>query len=448
VRPVLHAWQVLAVRRLIEALRAHHRVVGVAPTGSGKTVIGAALVRDTLAGAQVLWLAHRIELIEQAREQLIAAGLNPREVGILSGTKTENEGARILVSSVQMFGRGRPIPPCDLVVIDEAHRAASDTYRRIIEQSQDRYVLGLTATPWRLDGQPLGDVFAHLEVLSGVTELEKAGTIAAPVTYGIPKKRAREIVKGASSGKDYDVSKVAAAMSTKVLIGDVVSECARLAPGQRTIVFAVNREHGRTLHRAFVASGRRADYLDGETPQARRKEILKHLEAGKTEVVVNVDVVSEGFDCPAVKCISIARPTKSLTRFLQYCGRGVRTYEGQRPVILDHGGNVWRHGMPNADRAHLWTLDGDAKGDGEAPVRRCEACGAMVQAWLSECPECGATLKTEEELKHELVELERLNFGKAERTRKRGVLEQIAASRGKKGEEAKRWVEAALAEVC
>jgi superfamily II DNA or RNA helicase len=188
------------------------------------------------------------------------------------------------------------------------------------------------------------------------------------------------------------------------------------------------------------------EYLDGMTPEKERAQILKNLDSGATEVVVNVDVLSEGYDCPAVKCIAIPRPTKSLSRFLQFCGRGARTYKGQRPIILDLAGNCWRHGLPNNERSEMWTLDGEAASTcGEAPVRICPECGAMAPIGATVCPECGAELKTDSERETELAELKRLEFEAAEIERRRSVLMRLGKERGKSGKELEAWIKKLVA---
>jgi DNA repair protein RadD len=401
------------------------RVLIVAPTGSGKTVIAADLVKRT-GSRRVLWLAHRVELLAQARAQVIAAGVPESQVGMLSGGKYQNEGARVMVASVDSL-RTRDVPAADLVVVDEAHRVAAATYQRILSERAEATVYGLTATPQRLDNRPLGDTFERLHVAATMTELFIDGHLAHPVTYGVPKEKAREMVRGLA-GKEYPQGRLGEAMMRGHLMGDVVAECKRLAPGRRTLVFAASREHGRALWRRFRQGRRAAEYLDGEAPAKTREAILRRLESGKTQVVVNVDVLSEGFDCPPVQCIALARPTKSLTRYLQQVGRASRPHGDERPVILDHAGNTWRFGLPEAERE--WSLDGRDKGEGNTPVKQCEACGAMVPLSAIECPECGAEIVTPEERAEREAELERIQATEREKAAVLERVREVAKERG------------------
>lgn len=424
----LRGYEKRAVRVLPGLLTAKRRVVLVGPTGSGKTVVGAHVMLE-MRGKRVLWLAHRWELIDQARNQLIAAGIPEESIRVFSGTeKSGDDDAWITVASVDMFHR-HEVPPANLIVVDEAHRTIARSYRKILDARPRAMVLGLTATPWRLDGKGLGDVYAHLHVMAGPTELIVDGHIAQPRTYGIPKAKAREIVRGIKSAAgDYQVGELGRAMMRRKLMGDVVSETARLAPGAPTIVFAVNREHGKALAIRFHRSGRRTAYLDGETPNGERERILDGLRSGAIEVVVNVDVLSEGFDCPPVKCIALARPTKSLTRFLQQVGRASRPYKGKKPVILDHAGNCWRFGLPEAERE--WSLDDEERGGGDPPMRHCDACGTMNALAATECVECGAALpmteREQSEIEEEEVKLRRIRALEKEKAAARKRIEKIA----------------------
>jgi len=235
------------------------------------------------------------------------------------------------------------------------------------------------------------------------------GHIAKPICYGLPKDKARELVKGLSSDRDY--SRV---MRSRTLMGDTVKECMRLAPKECTIVFAVDRAHARDLTARFQAEGVSAEYLDNETPSEERAGMLKRLAKGTLQVVVNVDVLSEGIDIPAVKCIALCRPTKSLTRYLQQVGRGMRMYKHKRPIILDHAGNIWRHGFPEVPRA--WSLNGRDKGTGGGEFAwHCPApCNTTNKIENAECEVCGRPRpKTDREIEEHDAQLERLEESKA-----------------------------------
>lgn len=423
----LREYETKAVRALPGLLTVHRRVVCVAPTGSGKTVIAAHVIREML-GKRVLWLAHRVELIEQAYEEIAAAGIQRDWLRMLTGPrKVGPEDALITVASIDMFHR-RDLPPFDLAVVDEAHRVMAKSYRRAIGESP---TLGLTATPWRLDGKGLGDVFAHMYVAAGPSELIADGFLAAPVAYGVPRDKARALVRGVQTrGGDFAPQQLAEVMMRNPLMGDIVKEWERLARGRATLVFAVNREHGRALRARFASAGHSVGYLDGETPAGRRRALLARLRSGDVRVVVNVDVLTDGFDCPPVKCISLARPTKSLTRFLQYVGRASRPHGRQRPIILDHAGNCWRFGLPHAERE--WSLEDRPKGgSGEAPVKLCPGCAAMIPIMARECPECGAEQEIAEPGHDERnAKLERVRALEREKAAARKRVEKIAKEKG------------------
>lgn len=424
-------------------MRRHKRVVAVGPTGAGKTVIGAAFVK-VQRDKRVLWIAHRVELLNQARRELLAAGISPDAIGFLSGADENNTDAQILIASIDML-RHRSARRRDVVIVDEAHRVMAKTYREVLARNRHAQVLGLTATPWRLDGQGLGGVFQFLYVICEAAELINEGFLANPIVFGVTEERAAQIVRGIGTTRGDFNLRDAERRAMRYLLGDVVKECGRLAPRARTIVFATTRKHGKALARRFWAAKRRTEYLDGETPTGLREQILGRLESGKTEVVVNVDVLSEGFDCPPVKCVVLARPTRSLTRYRQQCGRASRLWGRQRPHIIDHAGNSWRFGMPFG--AWPWSLEeraGVIKGD--APVRRCSECGAMMPAHESICPECGEEQPkkfTRRQLIEQQAELERLRMKQAEQNALREALIKIAKAK-KRGE---RWINQTLAKL-
>lgn len=425
-------YQTRSVRDLLRLFRRFRRIVGIAPTGSGKTVIGALLL-CAMRGKRVLWLAHRVELLRQAYDQLLRAGIPEADLGILTGPEKTNPTARVLIASVQMFAE-RDVPEADLIVVDEAHRVLAKSYRDIVKKLPRAKLLGLTATPWRLDGRGLGEVFQRLYVIAEAFELVKDGYIAAPWVYGISEDKARELVRGVPiQDGDYVAGRLERALMKGRLLGNVVKEKQRLARGESAIAFCVSRVFAKKLTQRLLRAKIAAEYLDGETNDTNRQEILSRLRRGVTEVVVNVDVLVEGFDCPPVKCIMMCRPTRSLTRYLQQIGRANRPSRRKRPRILDHAGNCWRFGLPTTPRE--WTLDGRPRGaQTSAPVRFCPACESMVPLGCRKCPECGKKLPaTEQErldLREREAELERIKATAAAQLQTKLRVRAFAKERG------------------
>jgi superfamily II DNA or RNA helicase len=446
----LRDYQKTAVNELTIQLNLHRRVVGVSPTASGKTVIGAALIKRGKY-RNVLWLAHRTTLLSQAKKQLEAAGLSG--VGIWSGSKKDipkavGRGPRVLTASIGMFRDGKVPTGIDLVVIDECHHVAAATYMRVLQViPATTKVLGLTATPGRLDGKPLGDAFDYMAILAEAAELMAEGHIMCPIVYAISRKKAMELVKGLPvSDGDYSSVALDKAMRKQPLMADIVKEWKRLAEGRPTVVYACTVDHATEIADRFIKAGVTAEVVDWSTPENEREAILGkngRLAKGMTKVVCNVEVLTEGVDCPPIKCIVVARPTKSLTLWLQMCGRALRVSGKLRPIVLDHAGNVFRLKLP--DYPHEWSLHTRMKvGDGDAPVRQCAECGAIGPASAKECAECGAVFPmSARELAEREGELERVQEEAEERALKEAAVRKMAKIRN----EGEGWVGRVLAEI-
>ena len=194
---------------------------------------------------------------------------------------------------------------------------------------------------------------------------------------------------------DFAVDQLAAEMSKGVIIGSAVDDYTRLCAGAPSIVFCVDIKHSQLVAERFAGAGYRAAHVDGETPKDKRRDLIRALGNGELQVLSNCGLISEGLDVPGVVAAVLLRPTKSLALYLQMVGRALRPAPGkERALILDHSGNVYRHGFPDAPRE--WSLDGKEKkanGTGEAIVRRCRECGALNPAAALNCSECGAVLR-------------------------------------------------------
>jgi len=379
-RHALRDYQRRAVDGLLAAL--DQRPILVAPTGGGKTTIAAALVERL--GVHTLWLAHRKELIEQAAKRLEAHGL---ACGIVMAGEPTMPLARVQVASVQTLVR-RAKPPAELIIIDECHHAAASGYRSILEACPNARVVGLTATPFRLDGRGLGELFGALVVAARTDELCDAGVLHRPKVWAsqAPDLRGVRVLAG-----DYSLGALARRANTRALNADVVATWRQRAAGRRTVAFGVDVAHSRAIAAAFADAGVPAEHLDGATPREEREAMLKRLASGETLVISNCLVLTEGWDLPALECAIIARPTASLSLHLQMIGRVMRAADGKDgAIVLDHAGNHHVHGL--VTRRLNYSLDGAKVGHSEPlGLRRCRACGLLFELHVFACPECGWT---------------------------------------------------------
>ncbi len=382
----LRDYQDEAVRRTADAL--DQRPILGAPTGSGKTVMGTALVERL--DVPTLWLAHRKELVEQAADRLeahglatdvVMAGVQGRNGALLDGRPTQ-----VHVASVETLSR-RAKPPADLIVIDEAHHASAASYGRILDAYPDAHLVGLTATPFRLDGRGLGDLFGEIVVAACPDELCAAGVLHAPKVWTSKEPDLQGLKRIAG---DYRIGELSKRANTHELNADIVETWQKRAAGRRTIAFAVDVAHSKAIAEAFNDAGVPAEHLDGSTPRDEREAMLGRLASGRTLVLSNCMVLTEGWDLPALECAIIARPTASLNLHLQMIGRVMRACEGKDgAIVLDHAGNHHVHGL--VTRRLNYSLNGKTRPADEDTLglKRCQACGLLFEQSRERCPECG-----------------------------------------------------------
>ncbi len=377
-RHQLRDYQQRAVGHVIEVI--DRGPILVAPTASGKTVMATAMVEHLRV--PTLWLAHRKELIDQAAQRLEAHGLT---TGIIMAGFAPMPLAQVQVASVQTLIR-RDKPAAELIVIDECHHATADSYRSVLDAYPNARVAGLTATPFRLDGRGLGDLFGELVVAACADELCDTGVLHRPKVWASrsPDLRGVKTIAG-----DYQIGALAERANTVELNADIVETWLKRAEGKRTVAFAVDVAHSKAITQAFVTAGVAAEHIDGSTPRDERDAIIERLRTGQTLVVSNCMILTEGWDLPALECAIIARPTASLNLHLQMIGRVMRACEGKDgAIVLDHAGNHHIHGL--VTRRLNYSLNGEKVGHSEPlGLRRCRACGLLFEMHVCACPECG-----------------------------------------------------------
>lgn len=365
--------------RAVEMLRERHRdrpclVVG---TGAGKTTIASEVIRaHTERGGRCLFLVHRRELVDQAVDRLAQHGVTS---GRIIAGHPEDRTLKVQCASVQSLAR-RVHWPASLVFVDEAHHAVASTYRTVLDRYPDAVVVGLTATPLRLDGKGLGDMFGCLVEPVTTAELVDRGFLVAPKVYAPPVD-----LKGIRTvAGDYRLPELVQRVSP--LVGNIVETWEKHALGMRTVAFACTIEHSRIIVDAFTARGVKAAHLDGTMPRDERAAIIAGVRSGAITLVSSCSVISEGFDVPDLQCAIQARPTKSLSMHRQQIGRIMRP---PGPVlVLDHAGNHHEHGLVTEPVA--WSLDGAPKREPSKATRTCKECFAIYDAALERCPDCGA----------------------------------------------------------
>lgn len=385
--PVLRPYQenvIAQVRQEIAAGR--RRILLVAPTGSGKTVIAAAIIESAAAkGNSVLFLDHRKEITEQTSRKLYAVNIDH---GIIQAGFPARPGEAVQVASIQTL-HARAIRSCSIdlpnaavVVLDEAHHARASTYREILDAYPKAIILGLTATPCRGDGRGLGSLFEALVECPQVAELTAAGYLVPARIYA-PSRPDLDGVRIARG--DYVERELGERVNTAELVGDIVEHWLKLAERRRTVLFAAGVAHSVHLRNQFRAAGVVAEHIDGSTPREERELILSRLAAGQVELVANACVLTEGWDAPSVSCLVIARPTKSLGLYRQIVGRVLRPHPDKEDcLILDHAGAVFEHGFP--DDPINWELREDRRAAN--PRQAARSTGRLPA--LTTCPECRA----------------------------------------------------------
>lgn len=404
--------QQLAVIETRRALIDKRHACLVLPTGAGKTVIAAHIAAKASAAGLVWFLVHRKELVTQATETLRGAGLKVARCIAGEHSWIPPNTNVVVVMATTLIRRGATaLPKPHLIIIDEAHHARAKTWETILGWHKDVYRLGLTATPERLDGKGLGDIFRKLVIGATTKELIKAKRLC-PYRLRVPEKLYQrdflKVTAGDFNAGDLDKQ------TTEKVIGKVCANILQSLVNKRVLVFSASVRASKELVFKLNHEGVKSAHLDGTSPADLRHRTLQDWKsAGGIKIISNVGLFSEGMDAPVCNAIVLARPTTSLTMHLQQIGRGMRYAEGKVCEILDLAGNTLAGlGLPDDDR--VWTLRDKDKGQSkreqlQVQLKMCQSCHGAYRVGRECCPYCGevnvSQQKELDEIDSALIEL-------------------------------------------
>ena len=383
----LRQYQVDSINDLRKAiLRGHKRIVLQLATGGGKTTIASEMMRKANEkGKKCLFLADRIELVEQTSKRLDYEDIDH---GIIMANHARYKPHSInQVCSPQTLAR-RPVPRADLVIIDECH-VAYGIHRKMMEAMPNAVFIGLSATPF---SKGLGKMYTNLVIGATTSKLTNEGYLV-PVKVFAPSKP--DLTKLRVIAGDYDEKELFARVNKPKLVADIVDTWIKRSENRPTIGFAVNVLHSQALCEQFKDRGIRAAHIDSYMPKKEREQLVKDFKDGYVKVLFNVGILDKGFDYPEASCLIMARPTKSLMVYIQQAGRVLRPHASKEDaIILDHAGNTQAHGFVTDDLPQ--ELDDGTKRKVERTEkaqeekgRICPSCSFVRKRHEYSCPCCG-----------------------------------------------------------
>ena len=387
------------VERSVSALGEHGNTLAVASTGFGKTIALAGVAGQLLAGndAKACVLAHRDELT--AQNELKFSKVNPNISTSKFDAVTKSWRGQTTFAMVPTLARKANLdamPVLDLLVIDEAHHVAADSYRRIIDQAKNKNpdvkIFGVTATPNRGDKKGLRPVFSNVSDQVFIGELIASGHLVPPRTFVIDVGAQEALKSVRKTVDDFDMKAVDAIMNKSPITDAVIRHWREKAGNRQTVVFCSTVDHARNVRDAFVADGISAGMVYGDMGTKARRIVLQSYDEGDIQVLVNVAVLTEGWDHQPTSCIILLRPSSYKSTMIQMVGRGLRTVDpSEYPgvvktdcIVLDFGTSSLLHGCLEQDV----NLDGRT-GSGPALTKECPECEAHVPLAVMECPLCG-----------------------------------------------------------
>jgi len=392
------------------------KVLIVLPTGGGKTVCFSHIAESaSKKGNRVCVLVHRAELLDQASRSM------PVRHGLIAAGRSMDLSHSVQIASVQTLARRLHQLPKDffqLLIVDEAHHTTAGTWAKVVEHFDSARLIGVTATPIRLDGRGLGEHYESMVVGPSAQWLTENGFLSQAKVLAPPGIQTSGLKKRMG---DFDMKQAEGLLQEGQAMGDCLTHYRQHLNGQTAIAFCCSVAHSQAVAGLFQANGVAAASIDGKMDVNRRRSLLASLGRGEIKVVTSCALIGEGVDVPSVGGCILLRPTSSVGLHLQMIGRCLRVSPGKdRAVILDHVGNTLRLGHHLEHRE--WTLDGEQKAKREkcTSVKVCPKCFAAMSSQASECEECGHRFVVERrELKTVAGTLQELEVEKTQKKQKR-----------------------------
>lgn len=371
----LRAYQQTAKESIFSAWDDCNTVMFQMPTGTGKTRLFTSIISDIKAwgilrsiDAKILIIAHRVELIEQISESLEKYKIDH---GLIAGGKVRDLSKPVQVASIQTITHHSNISAAkdlnaNFIIIDEAHHSTANSYKKLWMMYPRAKFLGVTATPWRMNNSGFCELYDKLILSKPIKEFIQEGWLAPYNYYSIKENCAltnqiNNINEFDVEG-DYKVSALENVVDTSRIRALLLDSYLKYAKGKKGIIYSISRKHSDHICAEFRDAGVNAVRIDSQTPREERRLYVKRFKAGQIDIIVNVDIFSEGFDCPDIEFIQLARPTKSLVKYLQQVGRGLRPIAGKtRCLILDNVGLHLAFGLPDAEQTWEKYFKGDSQ---------------------------------------------------------------------------------------
>lgn len=389
------------VEKSVTALKQHGNTLGIAPTGAGKTLMFSAVVGEFLgADSKALILAHRDELTSQNQEKFLR--INPRVRTSVFDAKSKSFAGQAVFAMVQTLSRKENlslIPVIDILAIDEGHHCVSPSYRNIINEVKEKnpsvLIYGVTATPSRGDKKDLGDIFSNVADQIKISELVASGHLVRPRTYIIDVGTQSELKNVKKTAGDFDMAAVEKIMNKLPITEEVFAKWQELAGNRKTVIFCSTIAHGKSVAGVFNTHGIKTVFISGDLSEVERKNALSEFEQGDAQVIVNVAVLTEGWDYQPTSCVVLLRPSSFKSTMIQMIGRGLRVVDNnlypevtkENCIILDFGTSSLIHGSLEVDV----DLEKAKQPKKKAEVRfqkECPSCSILVPSASNSCPLC------------------------------------------------------------